>query len=61
MFFNINNNKNISRAANQHIRMISEWSWDAEDWSSDAENSSLIIGINYILQYIHIEDTYFKL
>ncbi len=41
--------------------MISEGSCDAEDWSNDAENSDLITGINYILQYIHIENTYFKL
>ncbi len=28
-------------AANQHIRMISEGSCDTEDWSNDAENSTL--------------------
>ncbi len=33
--------KNISWAANQHIRMISEESCDTEDWSNDAENSAL--------------------
>ncbi len=35
--FNINNNnnENISRAANQLIRIISEWSFDTEDWSID--------------------------
>ena len=32
--------------------MTSEGSCDAEDWSNDAENSALIIGINYILKYI---------
>ncbi len=32
---------NVSRAANQNIRMISEWSRDTEDWSNDAENSAL--------------------
>jgi len=32
----------------QHIRMISEGSCDTEDWSNDAENSALIIGIHYI-------------
>ncbi len=32
---------NVSWAANQHIRMISEGSRDAEDWSNDAENSDL--------------------
>ncbi len=30
--------RNVSWAANQHIRMISEGTWDIEDWSSDAEN-----------------------
>ncbi len=32
--------------------MISEESCDTEDWSNDAENTALIIGINKILQYI---------
>ncbi len=31
--------------------MISKGSCDTEDWSSDAENSALITGINYILKY----------
>ncbi len=48
-------------AANQHIRMISEGSCDTEDWSNDAENSALITAMNYSLQYIHIENSYFKL
>ncbi len=49
-FFNIDNNnqKNVSWAANQYIRMISEGSCDTEDWSNDAENSDLITGIQYI-------------
>ncbi len=34
-------NKNVSWAPNQHIRMISEGSRDTEDWSNDAENSAL--------------------
>ncbi len=38
--------------------MISEGSCDTEDWSNDAENSALITGINYILQYIQIENSY---
>ncbi len=42
-----------------NIRMISEGSCDAEDWSNDAENTALI-KINDILQYIHIENSYFK-
>ncbi len=46
---------------NQYIRMISEESCDTEDWSNDAENSALIIGINYSLLYIHKENSYFKL
>ncbi len=33
--------RNVSCAANQHIRMISEGSCDAEDCSNDAENSAL--------------------
>ncbi len=41
--------------------MISDGSCDTEDWSNDAENSYLITGTNYILQYIHIENSYFKL
>ncbi len=41
--------------------MISEGSCDTEDWSNDAENSASITGINYILQYIRIENSYFKL
>ncbi len=32
--------RNVSSAANQHIRMISEGSCDTEDWSNDAENSA---------------------
>jgi len=40
--------------------MISAGSCDTEDWSNDAENSSLMTGINYILRYIHIENRYFK-
>jgi len=27
-----------------------------EDWSIDTENTALITGINYILQYIQIEN-----
>jgi len=39
----------------------SEGSCDTEDWSNDAENSALITGINYILIYIHIENTHCEL
>ncbi len=45
---------------NQHIRMISEGSWDTEDWSNDAENSALITEIHYILKQIKIDKHYFK-
>ncbi len=38
--------------------MICVGSCDTEDWSNDAENSALITGINYILKYIQIENTY---
>ncbi len=41
--------------------MISEGSCDTEDCSYDAENSTLITEINYILKYIKIENCYFKL
>ncbi len=41
--------------------MISEGSCDTEDWSNDAENSALIIGINHILTYVQIENSGFKL
>ncbi len=50
--------RNVSWAANQHIIMISE---DHVTLSNDAENSALITGINYILQYIQIENSYLKL
>ncbi len=53
--------RNVSRAANRHIRMISEGSCDTEDWSNDAENSALITEINYILKYIKTENRFFKL
>ena len=52
---------NVSWAADQHIRMISEGSCDTEDWSNDAENSALITGINYFIKYIQTENSYFKL
>ncbi len=50
--------RNVCWAANQHIRMISEGSCDTEDWSNDAENSALIIRINYILTYINFKITF---
>jgi len=32
---------NVLRAADHHIRMISEGSCDTKDWINDAENSTL--------------------
>ncbi len=40
--------------------MISGESCDTED-CNDAVKSALVTGINYILEYIKIESTYFKL
>ncbi len=34
-------------------------SCDTEDWSNDAENTVLITEINYSLQYITAENSYF--
>ncbi len=34
---------------------------DTKDWSNDAENSAWITRINYILKYIHTENSYFKM
>jgi len=48
------------KSSNHHIRVISE-GCDTEDWSNDTENTDVITGINYILQYITIENSYFKL
>jgi len=42
------------RAANQHIRMISEGSCDTEDRSNMLKIQLYITGINYILKYIQI-------
>ncbi len=41
--------------------MISEGSCDTEDWNNDAEHLALITAINYILKYIHTENSYFVL
>ncbi len=51
--------RNVSWAVNKHIRMISE-DHVTEDWRNDAENTALITEINYIVQYIHIENTYLE-
>ncbi len=48
--FNIDNNV---LSPDQQIRMISEGSYDTEDWSNACWKFSFaIIGINYILKYI---------
>ncbi len=60
LFSTLITTRNVSWA-NQYIRMISEGSCDTEDWTNDAENSALITAINYILTYIHIENSYFTL
>ncbi len=49
---------NVSWAASQHIRMISE-GCGTEDWSNNAENSALITEIYYILKCIQIEKNLF--
>ncbi len=36
-------------------------SCDTEDWRNDAENTTLITEIHYILKYIHIENSYFNI
>ncbi len=53
-------NRNISWAANQYIKMISEGLCDSDDCSND-EIQLLITGINDISKYIHKENSYFKL
>jgi len=40
---------------NQHVRMISKGSCDAEDWSNDAENSALPSQESFVLKHIKIE------
>ncbi len=45
--------RNVSWAANQHIRVISEGSRDTEDWSYDAEKLALIIFHNIAL-FCHV-------
>ncbi len=37
----------VSWATNQHITMISDGSWDTEDWRNDAENSALHSKLQY--------------
>ncbi len=42
MLFNIDKKCFLRNIIHQHIRMISEGSWDTEDWSYDAENLALL-------------------
>ncbi len=48
-------NRNVSWAVNHHIIIITEGSYDTEDWSNDAEYSALITEINYILLKYYIK------
>ncbi len=48
---------NIYKAANQHIKMISEELWDTKDWTNDAEKSALY----HRNKHITIENCYFEL
>ncbi len=52
---------NVSWAANQHIRMITEGSCDTEDWSNDAENSALHHRKKIHFKIYSIVKSYFKL
>ncbi len=45
----------------QHHSIIVNDVFITEDWSNDPENLALITGIKYILKYIQIENSYFKL
>ncbi len=45
--------RNLSWAANQHIRMISEGSCDTEDWVMMLKIQICITGINYFKIYSH--------
>ncbi len=52
----------VSEAPNQYIRHIFERSCDTEDWRDGYWKFSLAItGINYILKYIQIKNSYFEL
>ncbi len=41
--------------------MISDGSCDTEDWSNEIKIQLCFTGINYILKYIKIENSYLKL
>ncbi len=53
--------RNVSWAANQHIRMISEDHVTLKTGVMMLKIQLRITEINYILTYIHIENSYFKL
>ncbi len=53
--------KCLSCKSAYYSRMISEGSFATEDWSNVADNSALITEIYYILGYIQIQNSYFKL
>ncbi len=60
--FNIDNNHKCFLSSRSVVYYYDFWrSCDTEDWSNDAENTALITGINYILQYIIVENSYLKL
>ncbi len=45
----------------QQISILEWFLKDHVTLKTGAENSALITAVNYILQYIHIENRYFKL
>ncbi len=53
--------RNVSWAANQHIRLISEESCDTDDWSNDAENSAWHHRNKCKFKIYYLENNYFKL
>ncbi len=53
--------RNVSWAANQHIRMISEDHVTLKTGVMMLKIQLRITEINYVLQYIHIENSYLKL
>ncbi len=53
--------RNVSWAVNQHIRMISEDHVTLKTGVMMLKIQLHITEINYILTYIHIENSYFKL
>ncbi len=59
--FNIDNNHKCFLSSKSAYYYDFWRSCDTEDWSNDAENTALITEINYILTYIHIENSDFKL